>query len=339
MKRPMKHQPNPPAINSPSAGIARRRVLQVMLMAPVAGVSAQGGGVTKLIVPFTPGASNDLIGRLMAEAMIKRTGKNWIVENRPGAGSMLGSEAVAKSAPDGNTLLLCASANMGILPAIQKSMRYVVERDFTFFVRIATSPFALAVSAQLPVNNFDGFVRLVKSRPGAIRLGTAGIGSLDYMGAAMMQSGLGLDFNVIPYKGMAPALNDLRAGHTDAAIVSPATIRPLAQEGRVKVLAVLDKQRSHVMPQVPCSAELGYPELVVISWWGIAGPARIPQALAASMRRSMMEVLNDPAFAALLKDKGFEPAPLSADAFAQFVDADLRSWKAVAAKAKISVDE
>lgn len=333
----MKHSSH----HSGNYGISRRLAWQSLLALalPSTPALAQGSGLTKLVVPFTPGASNDVIGRLMAEAMAKRTGKGWIVENRPGAGSMLGAEVVAKSAPDGNTLLLCASANMGILPAIQKSMRYAVERDFTFLVRIASSPFALVVSSQLPVTNFADFVRLAKSKPGSVRIGAAGVGSLDYMGASLLQSQLGLDLNIIPYKGMAPVLNDLRAMHIDAAIVSPATIRPLAAEGRVRVLAVLDKQRSDVMPQVPSSGDLGYPNLTVVNWWGIAGPSKIPAAVVDSLRQGMLDVLADPAFKKVLKEKGFEPAVLSGDEFAQFVSADLKAWENLATKSNITMDE
>lgn len=332
---------NHPSRVSKNFSISRRLVWQSLLSLalPSTSVLAQSSGVTKLVVPFTPGASNDVIGRLMAEAMAKRTGKSWIVENRPGAGSMLGAEVVAKSVPDGNTLLLCASANMGILPAIQKSMRYAVERDFTFLVRIASSPFALVVGSQLPVTDLADFVKLAKSKPGEIRIGSAGVGSLDYMGASMLQSQLGLDLNIIPYKGMAPVLNDLRATHIDATIVSPATIRPLVAEGKVKVLAVLDKQRSDLMPQVPSSADLGYPNLAVGNWWGIAGPSKIPAALVASLRQAMLDVLADPAFKKVLKEKGFEPAVLSGDDFAQFVSADLKAWKTLASKANITLEE
>ena len=333
----MKPEPQSRATN----GMSRRRVWQAMLplLCPAVPALAQGSGVTKLIVPFTPGASNDVIGRLMAEAMARRTGKSWIVENRPGAGSMLGAEVVAKSAPDGNTLLLCGSSNMSVMPAIQKSMRYAVERDFTFFVRIASSPYALVVGSQVPANNFADFVRLAKSKPGFIRIGSAGVGSLDYMAASMLQSQLGLDLNIIPFKGMAPVLNDLRAGHIDAAIMSAATIRPFAIEGKVKVLAVMDKQRNDLLPQVPSTVDLGYPKLLAINWWGIAGPAKMPVTLVASLNQSMMEVLGDPAFNRTLKDKGYEPEAVSGDAFSNYVSAELKAWKTLAAQAKITMDE
>lgn len=321
---------------------SRRRLLQAamtMALPSMLPAWAQSGGVTKLVVPFTPGASNDIIGRMLADAVTRKSGRNWIVENKPGAGSMLGAEFVAKAPPDGNTLLLCATANMGILPAIQKSMRYAVDKDFTFLVRIASSPFALAVSSQLPVSNFADFVKLAKSKPDSIRVGSAGIGALDYMGAALMQSQLGIDLNIIPYKGMSPVLNDLRAGHIDACIVSPATIKPLTVDGKVKVLAILDSRRSEVLPTVPSSAELGHSQLLVGNWWGIAGPAKMQPDVAASLRQALMGVLTDPEFLKSLKDKGFDPAVQSSEEFGQFIMADLKSWQALATKANITMNE
>ena len=300
---------------------------------------AQTDGVTRLIVPFTPGASNDVIGRMFAEALSRSTDRSWIVENKPGAGSILGAEFVAKSEPDGKTLLLCASANMGIVPAIRKTMRYNVERDFTFLVRIASSPFALVANAQLPVTNFADFVRLAKAKPGALRIGSAGVGALDYMGASMLQAQLGIQLNIIPYKGMSQVLNDLRAGHIDASIVSPATVAPLAADGKVKVLAVLDKQRSAVMPDIPSAAELGYPKLIVVNWWGIAAPAKLPSDKASALLKNMSLVLTDPSFLKSLKAKGFEPAVLMGDAFAQFVAADLQAWQSLAKQAHITLDD
>lgn len=323
--------------------LSPRRVLRqagaALALATVTGLALAQPSVTKVIVPFAPGASNDLIGRMMAEAAAKKTGRSWIVENKPGAGSMLGAEFVAKSAPDGANLLLCATANMGILPAIAKTVRYAPDKDFNHLVRIASSPFALAVNSQLPVNNFAEFVRLAKSKPNSIRVGSAGVGALDYMGASLMQSQLGIDLNIIPYKGMAPALNDLRAGHVDVAIVSPGTIRPLTQDGKIKVLAVFDTQRSDVMPNVPSAAELGHPQLLVLNWWGICGPSKMPAAVAGPLRQAMLDALADPAFLKSLKEKGFDPAVLSGDEFAKFVAADMANWKEVARKANISLDE
>lgn len=323
--------------------VSPRRILRqagaALALVTAAGLAFAQPSVTKVIVPFAPGASNDLIGRMIAEAAAKKSGRSWIVENKPGAGSMLGAEFVAKSAPDGGNLLLCATANMGVLPAIAKTVRYAPDKDFNFLVRIASSPFALAINSQLPVNNFAEFVRLAKSKPNSIRVGSAGVGALDYMGASLMQSQLGIDLNIIPYKGMAPALNDLRAGHVDAAIVSPGTIRPMTLDGKIKVLAVFDGQRSEVMPNVPSAADLGHPQLLVLNWWGICGQSKMPAAVANSLRQSMLDALADPAFLKSLKEKGFDPAVLSGDEFAKFVAADMANWKEVARKANITLDE
>jgi tripartite-type tricarboxylate transporter receptor subunit TctC len=323
------------------ATLQRRSVLCASLACalPMGAAWAQSVGVTKLIVPYTPGASNDLVARLFADAMAKRTGGTWIVENKPGAGSMLGAEHVAKASPDGLTLLLCAPANMGILPAIRKTMRYDVERDFSFIGRIASSPFGLAVNTAMPATNFAEFIQLAKSKPGAIRIGAAGMGSLDYMGSSLLQAQLGIKLQIIPYKGMSPVLNDLRAGHIDASIVSPATALPLIKEGHVRMLAVLDKQRSELLPNVPSSADLGQPRLHVLNWWGIAAPAKLPPATTHTLRQHMQAVLADPTFMKALQDKGFEPSALMGDAFAQFVGAELGAWKQIARQDNISLDE
>lgn len=331
---------NTPA-KTPSGRRSRRRFLQASaaLLLPAMGpVWSQSSNVTRLIVPFTPGASNDIIGRMIAEAVGKKTGRSWIVENKAGAGSLLGADFVAKAAPDGQTLLLCATASMGVLPAIHKSMPYAVEKDFTFLVRIASTPYALTVNAQSKISHFAEFLALAKAKPGSIRIGASGVGALDYMGASLLQSQLGVDLNIVPYKGMVPVLNDLRGGHIDASVVSPATIRPLALDGKVKVLAVLDSKRNDLMPDVPCSVDLGYPQLLAVNWYGIAGPARIQPAMVTSLRQALTAVLTDPDFVKSMKERGFDVELLSGDEFAQFVLADLKRWRAVAKQGNITVD-
>jgi tripartite-type tricarboxylate transporter receptor subunit TctC len=327
---------------SPQSMTMKRRTLlgcaTLALSGGIPTVFAQADAVTRLVVPFTPGASNDLVGRMFADAVARSSGRSWIVENKPGAGSLLGAEFVAKAKPDGLTLLLCASASMGVLPAIRKTMRYNVEKDFTFLARIASSPFALVANAQLPVTNLADFVKLAKSKPGALRIGSSGVGALDYMGASLLQSLFGIELNIIPYKGMSQVLNDLRAGHIDASIVSPATIEPLAKEGAVRVLAVLDKQRSPVMPDVPSSTELGHSKLFVVNWWGIAAPANLPADIRATLLKNMGAVLTDQSFLESVKAKGFDPAVLLGDQFAQFITADLKSWQLVAKQANISLE-
>lgn len=299
---------------------------------------AQTDIVTRLIVPFSAGASNDLLARMFAEAIARTSGKQWIVENKAGAGSLLGADFVAKSKPDGATLLLCATASMGVLPAIRKSMSYAVEKDFTFFARIASSPFALAINSQVPATNFSEFLRLAKTKPGALRIGSTGLGSLDFMGASLLQSQLGIELNIIPYKGMAPVLNDLRAGHIDASIVSPATIDAFVKQGSVRVLAVLDKQRSPLLPDVPSTTELHFPKLMVLNWWGISGPAHLPADIKTILLKNIANSLSDPRFLESMKTKGFEPAVLIGEQFERFVLEDLKAWRAIAKQSNIVLE-
>ncbi len=293
---------------------------------------------TSLVVPFTPGASNDVIGRLVADAITHRGNLNWLVENKAGAGSLLGTDYVVKARPDGRTLLLCATANMGILPAIHKGVRYAVDKDFTFLARVASSPFALTVTKALGVSTLDEFVKLAKAKPDTIRLGSSGTGALDYMGASLLQSHFGIKLNIIPYKGMSQVLNDLRAGHIDASIVSPGTIRPFAQDGEVKVLVVFDGKRSPQLPQVPSATDTGNPQLKVVNWWGIAGPARMSAQAVADIEKELMAVLKDPAFTQSVIDKGFDPAVMGRAEFRQFVLPETQEWKALAQRANITME-
>ena len=315
------------------------RTAAATLALPLPLAFAQAKPVVRLIVPYTPGASNDVIGRLVAEAMARRSGQTWIVENKPGAGSQLGTDDVAKAVPDGTKLLLGATAGMGVLPAIKAAMPYSVDRDFTYLARVASGPFALVVSTQHAAKDFAEFIRIAKANPGSIRMGSAGLGSLDYMGASLMQSLLGIEMNIIPYKGMAPVLNDLRAGHIDATIVSPATIAPLVADGKVRPLAVLDAKRSPLMPTVPSAIELQQPQLMVGNWWGIIGPAKLPPQVTDALRQNLQAVLADPLFRKSLEDKGFDMAPLVGNAFGEFVVADLQRWKKLAQQAKITLVE
>jgi tripartite-type tricarboxylate transporter receptor subunit TctC len=329
-----------PCILSRRTGVSRRTVLGAGAgLALAAGAApAFAAPSTSLVVPFTPGASNDTIGRLVAEAVTRRGTLNWIVENKPGAGSLLGTEAVRQARPDGRTLLLCATANMGILPAISRSVRYAVDRDFSFLARIASTPFGLAVTPSLGAATLADFVRLAQARPEGIRIGSSGLGALDYMGASMLQAHFGIRLSIIPYKGMSQVLNDLRAGHIDASIVSPGTARPLVEDGALRMLVVFDAARSAQLPKVPSATELGHGALRVVNWWGIAGPAKLPAPVLEGLMRELGAVLADPAFRQSITEKGFEPAVLTGPAFRDFVLNDSRAWAALAKRTGITME-
>jgi tripartite-type tricarboxylate transporter receptor subunit TctC len=303
--------------------------------APVAEYPAR---TVRLVVPFAPGALNDTIARLVGGKLATALGRTVIVENRPGAGSQIGTAAVAKAPANGETLLFGAADGLTVLPAIKPSVGYTMPDSFSFLTRVGTGPFALVVSSALPVDSFDAFVRHAAAKPLAVRHGTPGNGSSTHMGAALIEQELGIQMTQVHYQGMAGAVNDLLAGHIDAALVSPPTIAPLLKSGKVKVLAVMGPTRHKLLPDVPSIDELGRKGLHVIGWWGVLAPAGLPADVAERLTRDMEAILGDEAFRAQLVERGIDVAPLSGNAFRQFALDDLRKWKALSQRASIRLD-
>lgn len=292
----------------------------------------------RLVVPFAPGAINDTVARLVSERLAPQLGRTVIVENKPGAGSQIGTAFAAKAAPSGDVLLFGAADGLTVLPAVKPKVGYTVPDNFTFITRVGTSPFALVVSNALPVKTLGEFVGYAKAHPNEVRHGTPGNGSSTHMGAALFEQETGVQMTQVHYQGMAGAVNDLLAGHIDAALVSPTTIAPHAKVGKVKVLAVLGPLRHKLLPDVPSIDEGPRKGLHVIGWWGLLGPAGMPTDVAERLEKDMATVLEDKAFKAQLQDRGIEVAPLSGAAFRQFAVDDLRKWRSLSQRAKITLD-
>lgn len=292
----------------------------------------------RLVVPFAPGAINDNIARLVSERLATSLGRTVIVENKPGAGSQIGTAFVAKAAPTGETLLFGAADGLTVLPAIKPSLSYSVPDSFSFITRVGTGPFALVVSNALPVNNFEEFVAYAKANPKAVRHGTPGNGSSTHMGGALIEQETGIQITHVHYQGMAGAVNDLLAGHIDAALVSAPTIAPHVRAGKVKVLAVMGPQRHKLLPEVPSIDEGSRKGLHVIGWWGLLGPVGLPSDVVERLHKEMSTMLEDKGFRTLLEERGIEVAPLGGKAFRQFVVDDLRKWKSLSQRAKLILD-
>ncbi len=292
----------------------------------------------RVVVPFAPGAINDTLARLVSEKLAASLARTVIVENKPGAGSQIGTAFVAKAAPDGEVLLFGAADGLAVLPAIKPSLGYSVPDSFSFVTRVGTGAFALVVNSSLPVNSFEEFVRHAAANPKAVRHGTPGNGSSTHMGAALIEQEAGIQMTQVHYQGMAGAVNDLLAGHIDAALVSAPTIAPHLKSGKVKVLAIMGPSRHKLLPGVPSIDEGPRKNLHVIGWWGVLAPAGLSVDLAERLSRDISAILEDKAFRAQLEERGIEVAPLSGSAFRQFAVEDLRKWKALAQRAKISLD-
>lgn len=268
----------------------------------------------------------------MAES-VGRRGGSWIVENKAGAGSQLGTEFVAKARPDGSTLLFGAADGLSVLPAVKRQVPYNVANDFSFLSMIASSPFVLAVHASFPVNGLEDLRRA--ARQNGVRIGTTGAGSLNDLGAALVALQAGVELIRVPYKGMAPAVNDLIAGHIDALLVTAPTIAPHVASGKVRAVAVLDAKRSRLLPDVPNASEFGLPNAKVLGWWGLLGPKGLPASTVAKLQSEVDAVVNDPSFASALTERGFDVSTVKGQAFASFAEEDRLRWKALADRYKI----
>lgn len=292
----------------------------------------------RIIVPFAPGAINDTIARMVSDKLATALTRTVIVENKPGAGSQIGTTFVAKAAPTGETLLFGAADGISVLPAIKPTVAYSVPNDFAFITRVGLGSFALVVSTKLPANTFDEFVRYAAQNPRAVRHGTPGNGSSTHMGAAYIEQETGIQLTHVHYQGMAGAVNDLVAGHIEAALVSPATIAPHVKSGKIKVLAVMGPSRHKLLADVPSIDEVSPKKLHVVGWWGFLAPAGVPKLVQQRLISELDTLLADKSFRARLEERGIEVAPMSGSAFQQFVTDDLAKWKSLSQRAKITLD-
>ena len=290
-----------------------------------------------LIIPFAAGGSNDLVGRAIGKKLTEAWGQPVIVENRAGAGGMIGTSAVAAAPPDGYTLLL-VSSTFTINPAIKKSMPFDPIRDFTPVAFIARSPLLLTASNKLPVKSARELLALARSKPGQIAYASAGLGSINHIAAELLALSAGASFMHVPYKGGAPALNDLLGGHVDIYVSSLPQVLPLAQSGQVKALAVTSARRMALLPDVPTLEEAGVAGFDLWSWWGIVGPAGMPATIVNALNSEIGKMLTSPELSTFLSNEGAEAKTMTPRQFGDLMRLETARWIKVAHEANISID-
>jgi tripartite-type tricarboxylate transporter receptor subunit TctC len=290
-----------------------------------------------LIIPFAAGGSNDMVGRTIGRKLAEAWGQPVVVENRGGAGGLIGSSAVAAAPPDGYTLLL-VSSTFTINPAIRKSMPFDTIKDFAPVAFIARSPLLVTASNNLAVNSAKELLALAKSRPGQITYGSAGPGSINQIAAELIALSAGLKLMHVPYKGGAPALNDLLGGHIDIYVSSLPQVLQLAQNGQAKALAVTSAKRTALLPDVPTLAESGLPGLDLSSWWGIVGPAGMPAEIVNALNSEIGKILATPELTQVLANEGAEAETMTPQQFGDLMRMETWRWTKVAHEANISID-
>jgi len=278
-----------------------------------------------VIVPFAAGGNTDSIARMTAQRLSEAFGKQFLVENRPGASGAIAAEFVAHANPDAYTLFIAALPVMAIVPAMMQ-VRYNAQKDFAPISNVATNPFALVVNKDIPVKTLREFADYVRARPGQLSYGSAGIGSLNHLSMALLLKRAGLDMVHVVYKGNAPALLDVVAGHIPTMFSNFSDALPQANGGSVRMLAVSGAKRSALAPQVPTVAELGYPDFNVLTWNGLMAPAGTPPDIIARIAAEIANAVKDPKFAGKLYDFGVDPLGDTPDEFKAMLAGDIKLW-------------
>jgi tripartite-type tricarboxylate transporter receptor subunit TctC len=291
----------------------------------------------RLIVPYAPGGAADLVARIIAKRAGASLGQPIVVENRGGAGSIIGTDLVKQSDPDGYTLLLGQSGPISINPAVYKKLPYDPLKDFAPITMTSAYPYIMVVSPKLGVKTVPEFVALAKSKPGELNYGTAGIGASNHLLTELFDGKAGIKMTHIPYRGTALAVTDLIAGQVQVVFADPVSALPHVNAGTLLALAVTSKDRSPVAPDVPTISESGYPGFDAIAWHGILAPAHTPAAIVDRLNAEIVKALKDPEAQSLLEKQAVQTVGNSPAAFATFIRQDIAVWKEVADQAKVEV--
>jgi tripartite-type tricarboxylate transporter receptor subunit TctC len=278
-----------------------------------------------------------MVGRAIGKKLTEAWGQPVIVENRPGAGGMIGTGAVAAAPPDGYTLLL-VSSTFTINPAIRKTMPFDTIKDFTPVAFIARSPLLVTASNKLPVKSAKELLALARSRPGQITYASSGPGSINQISTELIALSAGAQLMHVPYKGGAPALNDLLGGHVDIYVSSLPQVLPLAQSGEARALAVTSARRSALLPDVPTLEESGIAGFDLWSWWGVVGPAGMPANVVNALNAEIAKMLNSPELSQFLSNEGAEAETMTPKQFGDLMRLETARWIKVAHEANISID-
>ena len=282
----------------------------------------------RIIVPFAPGGGTDLMARFIAQRLAAATAGSFFVENKPGAGGLIGIESGVKSAPDGYTLLV-VSSSYTVNPALYK-LGFDPVADITPVIQISRGPQLLVVNPKLPANSLQELIALAKQRPGAISFASAGQGSITHVATELLCSLSGMKMTHIPYKGTGPALTDTVAGHADVFLSAPSALLPYVKSGRLRALAVTTRTRAPALPDVPTVDESGFPGFETILWHGLIGPKGMPRDIVERLHADVSAILASKEAAEHLRNDAAVPAGGSPEQFLDQIRKEIILWRKVA---------
>ncbi len=291
----------------------------------------------KLVVPFPPGGSTDVIARMVAQRLGDALKTTVVVDNKPGVGSVLGTDAVAKAAADGYTLVVSANPAIAPGPLMRSSMPYDPVRDFTHLALLGTFPNGFVVRADHPAKTMADFIALARAKPGVMNYSSAGLGSAGFLTGELLKQAASISMVHVPYKGSGPAITDLIGGQLDGMFESLVTATGYVRGGKLRLLAVSGEVRGKTFPDVPTLNEI-VPGVVGGAWFGISAPARLPADIAQRLQAEVQAIVNAPDMQARLGELGMTPLPLGGADFVAFIQAENRKWGPVIKAGRITVE-
>jgi tripartite-type tricarboxylate transporter receptor subunit TctC len=292
----------------------------------------------KIVVPFPAGGSNDIVARVLAQKLTERNGQSFYVENRGGAGGNIGAEAVASSEPDGYTLLLTAPPPLTINAALYKDMRYDPSGAFAPVALISSVPIVLAVHPSLGINSVQELIARAKAKPGTIFFGSSGNGSTNHLAGELLKSMTAIDIVHVPYKGAAPAMNDLVAGHIPMMFDNIPAVLPQVRAKTINAIAVAGSRRASALPDVPTVAESGVPGFEASAWFGLVAPAKTPAPILAKLESDVETILKMPDVQKRFDELGAEPGAVSGADFGKFLANETTKWTKIIRESGAKVD-
>jgi tripartite-type tricarboxylate transporter receptor subunit TctC len=292
----------------------------------------------RLVVPFPPGGASDSVARVVVQKFSLGLGQPVVIENRPGVGGLLGADAVAKSAPDGYTLLLGSVSSLAVAPHIFSNPRIDPERQFEAIAPISSSPLTVIARPTLPVGSIADLIALAKAKPGALNYGAAGVGTHVYLAAELFKKLAGIDAVHVPFQGGGPTMTALLAGNIDYKFDVVSTTLPLARAGKVKVLAVASARRVALLPEVATLAESGFPGFDATAWMGVVGPAGLPAGVVARLNSEIGKAVSSRELSELVLSQGAVPEVASPEEFAEMIRREYDLWGAVVRQVGVKAD-
>jgi tripartite-type tricarboxylate transporter receptor subunit TctC len=294
--------------------------------------------VVKLVVPQAPGGATDVFARKLGQLLSEKWGQPVVVENRAGVAGVLGTELVAKAAPDGYTLLVTYAGSQAVNPSLYPKLPFDSVNDFTPVATIASTPFFLIANPKLPAKSLQDFVALARAKPGALTFASSGIGSVNHLIGEMLKVDAKIDVVHVPYRGVAAAITDVIAGHVDTAFSTVPSVLPFIRSGQVRALAVSSARRVDATPDVPTIAESGFPGFAVDPWWGILAPAKTDAAIVRKINADVGDILRGKPMIDFLASQGAAPLIESPEEFLKTLRSDIDTWAKVIKAANVKLE-